>query len=67
MEQPWALTSSVSQTSEKGALGSRLVTAIGRVTGTLELRRTVSVTFALCMVISLPESTPPRPADRLDL
>jgi hypothetical protein len=67
MEQPWALTISVSQTSEKGAPGSRLVTAMGSVTGTLELRRTVSVTFALCMVISLPESLPPRPADRLDL
>ena len=41
---------SVSQISEKGALGSRLVTAMGRVIGTLELRRMVSGTFALCMV-----------------
>ena len=50
MAHPCALTTSVSQISEKGALGSRLVTAIGRVIGTLELRRMVSGTFALCMV-----------------
>jgi hypothetical protein len=65
MEQPWALTIRVSQTSEKGAPGSRLVTAIGSVTGTLELRRTVSGTLG--MVISPRESAPPGPADRLDL
>src|ERR1700722_4785228 len=47
--QPCALTTRVSQISEKGAFGSRLVTAIGRVIGTLELRRMVSGTFALCM------------------
>ncbi len=50
MAQPCALTTRVSQISEKGALGSRLVTAMGRVIGTLELRRMVSGTFALCMV-----------------
>src|SRR6476660_9837209 len=50
MAQPCALTTRVSQISEKGALGSRLVTAMGRVIGTLELRRMVSGTFALCML-----------------
>ena len=50
MAQPCALTTNVSQISEKGAFGSRLVTAIGRVIGTLELRRMVSGTFALCML-----------------
>jgi hypothetical protein len=50
MAQPCALTTNVSHISEKGALGSRLVTAMGRVIGTRELRRTVSGTFALCMV-----------------
>ena len=50
MAQPCALTTNVSHISENGALGSRLVTAMGRVIGTLELRRIVSATFALCMV-----------------
>src|ERR1700680_4734715 len=49
MAQPCALTTNVSQISEKGALGSRLVTAMGSVIGTRELRRIVSGTFALCM------------------
>ena len=79
MAQPCALTTKVSQISEKGALGSRLVTAMGRVIGTLELRRMVSGTFALCMLSlfhGVPLSSCPlltciareraaRPADRL--
>ena len=46
--QPWALTIKVSQTSEKLARGSRLVTRIGTAIGTLELRRNVG-TFELCI------------------
>jgi hypothetical protein len=62
MAQPCALTTRVSHISEKGALGSRLVTAMGRVIGTLELRRMVSGTFALCMLSlfhGVPLSCPP--------
>src|SRR5467141_2290289 len=48
MAQPWALTITVSQTSENLAPGSRLVTSIGTVTGTRELRRNVGE-FILCI------------------
>jgi len=48
MAQPWALTTTVSQTSENLAPGSRLVTSIGTVTGTRELRRNVGE-FVLCI------------------
>jgi hypothetical protein len=58
--QPCALTTKVSQSSEKGAAGSRLVTTIGRVIGTLELRRTALPEFALCIVIPLSKSQPLR-------
>ena len=52
MAQPWALTTKVSQTSENWAPGSRLVTSIGSVTGTRELRRNVG-TFVLCIASAL--------------
>jgi hypothetical protein len=45
------LTTNVSQVSEKRVLGSKLVTRIGMVIGTLELRRGVSAAFAVCMII----------------
>src|SRR5450755_601102 len=48
--QPWALTTNVSHTSEKPESGSRLVTRIGRATGSLELRRE-SDRFGACMVV----------------
>jgi hypothetical protein len=47
--QPCALTTSVSQTSEKSMLGTILVTRMGRASGTLELRRSVSGEIALCI------------------
>src|ERR1700724_2590205 len=65
MEQPCALTTNVSQVSEKGDPGSKLVTTIGRLIGTLELRRTVSVAFALC--IGVPLLTRARRAASLNL
>jgi hypothetical protein len=43
------LTTSVSQTSEKRVPGSRLVTRIGTLTGTLELRRRAAGEFAFCI------------------
>src|ERR1700674_880236 len=52
MAQPWALTTKVSQTSENWAPGSRLVTSIGTVTGTRELRRNVG-TCVLCIASAL--------------
>jgi len=62
MEQPCALTTNVSQTSEKWASGSELVTSIGTVIGTLELRRAVSGIFALCIVMPCrDEYGPPGP------
>src|SRR5215470_11189822 len=47
--QPWALTTKVSHTSEKSEFGSRLVTSIGRASGSLELRRR-SGKFGACIV-----------------
>src|SRR6516164_10221959 len=52
-EQPCALTTMVSHTSEKRVPGSRLVTRTGTLTGTLELRRRGAGAFALCMVTAL--------------
>jgi hypothetical protein len=51
MEQPCALTTNVSQTSEKWESGSELVTSIGTVIGTLELRRDMSGVFGRCIVM----------------
>src|SRR5215468_5980204 len=53
MEQPCALTTSVSQTSEKRVPGSRLVTRTGRLIGTRELRRTAAGDFTFCIVRAL--------------
>ena len=52
MEQPCALTTKVSQTSEKWVAGSRLVTRIGTLAGTLELRRAVAEVLEFCIVYS---------------
>ena len=51
--QPCAFTTSVSQTSEKCAAGSRLVTSIGIAVGTLELRRGTSERFLSCIQVCL--------------
>src|ERR1700739_1009292 len=53
MAQPCALTTSVSQTSEKRVPGSRLVTRIGTLIGTLELRRSAVGEFTFCIVTGL--------------
>src|ERR1700680_3137905 len=65
--QPWALTTKVSQISEKGLSGSRLVTTTGRVTGTRELRRTELTALALCIVSLFRSARAARHADRLGL
>src|SRR6202162_1998940 len=53
IEQPCALTTRVSHTSENRAPGSRLVTRIGTLTGTLELRRRVVGGDKFCIVADL--------------
>src|ERR1700752_3689428 len=53
MAHPCALTTSVSQTSEKRVPGSRLVTRIGTLIGTLELRRSPAEEFTFCIVTGL--------------
>ena len=52
MAQPCALTTNVSQTSEKSDSGCKLVTSIGRASGSLELRRR-SGKFGACIVVPL--------------
>src|SRR5580765_804882 len=53
MAQPCALTTRVSQTSEKRVPGSRLVTRTGRLIGTLELRRSAAGELVLCIITAL--------------
>src|SRR6266851_5705373 len=67
MTHPWALTTKVSQISEKGLSGSMLVTTTGRVTGTRELRRTELTALALDIVSLFGSARAARHADRLDL
>src|SRR6266852_2546102 len=67
MTHPWALTTKVSQISEKGLFGSMLVTTTGRVTGTRELRRTELTALALDIVSLFAKCARRSARDRLGL